>query len=589
MSNLDRFHWKWYDNVDHPFWDHIIDSGQKKWPYDLPPNLKLIHHPIMGRSVSVMEKVPPNTIIYKFIPIHVRSDNILGPGECEYVSIFKDIKAYYERHQETALDAMALIAIKLFVVCEMQQELKKAILHLKHDRSFCEPESLIDPTALRISNSIIESSRKDECPKLYYLVHYVKKLLEIVILNSGTLQDRLTDTYGYFIEPLFSLINHSCLPNVKLVYTGGSCHLKLVSTTTIKNTLYINYCPRIEPLDLRRSFLNNQFGFSCHCEMCESKIDYLFSYNCPKCEHFLCYPKFKSFLYSHNVSFLSGKYLHCKNCNYIIDAKLFQTNYIVHKYAMLITNYLVYNCYKQHNFLKFLKVCRSLTSSTTICTPYHLSYLSHYEFPEDTPQVFFEIFEIMLLIIVKSKIIPVYCYPFSIMCLSLQLRALESLEDKRDPELHLSAFVSCIRATFLVSLPNDLTHHYKVCNSQFYDIALHLYCYITESQDNSNLNNLKGYIWVCMFFCARAFESYRLHNISICRGILKFYLKLSKHRIDFKNISFKDYLIPMLETCGVYQVLKYKKKKLSIAMISRNNLILFDEERDSIIINARIL
>ena len=127
-----------------------------------------------------------------------------------------------------------------------------------------------------------------------------KSIHNIVVENQ---ESAITHTYilpTLFTEPkiehspgtsgiwlIDSFLNHSCLPNTFISFTGNICIVRANSDILKGAELTIGYinCNSVEitelfSLKVRRKFLNSGWNFICNCEMCEYESD-------PKNQHLL--------------------------------------------------------------------------------------------------------------------------------------------------------------------------------------------------------------------------------------------------------------------------------------------------------------
>lgn len=73
------------------------------------------------------------------------------------------------------------------------------------------------------------------------------------------------------IFPIWSMVNHSCAPNIHGIYCpGGKLAMQVIRPIQKGSRLSIKYCENfpIEPLEKRREYLSTNYFFECQCEAC---------------------------------------------------------------------------------------------------------------------------------------------------------------------------------------------------------------------------------------------------------------------------------------------------------------------------------
>ena len=81
--------------------------------------------------------------------------------------------------------------------------------------------------------------------------------------------------YGTELAPLAaavyttpSFINHSCVPNCVVVYTGRKLSLRTVQEVKAGDQLFISYTEQLEIYAARKTELERMYGFQCTCQRC---------------------------------------------------------------------------------------------------------------------------------------------------------------------------------------------------------------------------------------------------------------------------------------------------------------------------------
>lgn len=65
-----------------------------------------------------------------------------------------------------------------------------------------------------------------------------------------------------------SFINHSCVPNCIVVYTGRKLSLRTIQPIQAGDQLFISYTEQLQTYTGRKEELKKMYGFQCDCQRC---------------------------------------------------------------------------------------------------------------------------------------------------------------------------------------------------------------------------------------------------------------------------------------------------------------------------------
>lgn len=134
---------------------------------------------------------------------------------------------------------------------------------LKH-ADFFKTEDMGDRKALVVEN---------------YISGIILRILQVLCCNavqimetrySVNIQKAEQNTLGLGLFPTIALINHSCNPNMELIFYGNSCVARLIRTVLAGEELAIDYgfVYYLTESTVRLHSLKSQYHFECSCEPC---------------------------------------------------------------------------------------------------------------------------------------------------------------------------------------------------------------------------------------------------------------------------------------------------------------------------------
>lgn len=280
-------------------------------------------HDNEGREFRDISYVTPEINVKDVVP-----ELPIGCGHCKiyrYCNYGCYIRDWYETHRFECcafeslqkplgilgLDSSLRLVLRAFVCCELDPSLKQRVWLLSsHADTFKQQQSELtlwaDTTARAIANaySPIFSEKQfvtrfEEAKTLVAegeLHQYLFALACIVLINSNIFANHHSEDIGLQLDPEFSLINHSCVPNAMSVAVSRES-FSLLAISNIKKgaQVTVNYCTTSAPRFIRQAFLLQKFLFDCQCRLCKQETDYFFSYNCRHCNLMISAPVWELF------------------------------------------------------------------------------------------------------------------------------------------------------------------------------------------------------------------------------------------------------------------------------------------------------
>ncbi|EDK40693.2 hypothetical protein PGUG_04791 [Meyerozyma guilliermondii ATCC 6260] len=301
----------------------------------------------------------------------------------------------------------------------------------------------------------------------------VLKILCLAAINSSTMMNENFEQVGMAFDPTFSLINHSCVPNLYSIPISLTV-ISFVATSPIKagTEVFTSYCFNGYPTEVRRRTLETRFYFTCKCSICRNKKNFFFSYNCPNCGIMMFSIALSSFfkfgrekMYQ-AISPTNGTPSVCSSCGSAVALKQVERVWTLHK---LLLGCLLYNIHRDkipdnielgpaiNNFLK-----ESLLPTPTIDIVDDLA--TPHELRANQREVI-KLYQ-MSQALIHSDICPIYCYPI--------YTILTEIEHKLG---HHESMIAKVQKCF-AGLATDLSQFRVSQVSHFRELGTDLYNYL---------------------------------------------------------------------------------------------------------------
>ncbi|KAI3405028.2 hypothetical protein KGF56_002193 [Candida oxycetoniae] len=150
---------------------------------------------------------------------------------------------------------------------------------------------------------------------------FFENLINLVFINYSTLMNYRYQAVGIVLDPQFSIINHSCMPNCFQVETGYES-FQLINTLPIKQNeeITVTYISSGMPIELRQHQLYSRYYFRCKCQLCTMKYDIFFTMQCDSCFKPIKSPSLHGVLTTPNTII---KEISCSKCFHQLDNELY--------------------------------------------------------------------------------------------------------------------------------------------------------------------------------------------------------------------------------------------------------------------------
>ena len=130
-----------------------------------------------------------------------------------------------------------------------------------------------------IDDKIVQALKKGRHDVQRYIGGLLLRLVQIISCNGievsrlrggTTLLKCNPQTLGLAVYPTLSLFNHSCNPNLELIFKDNRCFVRAITTAPRGQELCIDYgyLYYVTPREQRQLSLKAQYFFSCTCEAC---------------------------------------------------------------------------------------------------------------------------------------------------------------------------------------------------------------------------------------------------------------------------------------------------------------------------------
>lgn len=97
----------------------------------------------------------------------------------------------------------------------------------------------------------------------------VINVIAVFLVNSAIMQNCFLESTGFLFDPTIALLNHSCKPNITLLFNESKISMIALDDLKPNQELYISYCYLENPKFLRQFELKQKFYFECKCESCK--------------------------------------------------------------------------------------------------------------------------------------------------------------------------------------------------------------------------------------------------------------------------------------------------------------------------------
>ena len=104
------------------------------------------------------------------------------------------------------------------------------------------------------------------------LVPFTQTLTARILINTHTLTTSNLDPLGLYLSSHSALLNHSCVPNTAILFSGSILTLRSLAAIPARSELSISYIDSTNPTSARRSELRNRYFFNCSCSACSAGI-----------------------------------------------------------------------------------------------------------------------------------------------------------------------------------------------------------------------------------------------------------------------------------------------------------------------------
>lgn len=101
---------------------------------------------------------------------------------------------------------------------------------------------------------------------------FTQTLTARILINTHTLTTSNLDPLGLYLSPHSALLNHSCVPNTAILFSGSTLTLRSLAAIPPRSELSISYIDSTNPTSARQSELRNRYFFNCTCSACSAGI-----------------------------------------------------------------------------------------------------------------------------------------------------------------------------------------------------------------------------------------------------------------------------------------------------------------------------
>lgn len=519
--------------------DGLSDGNICIYGKELKPGNRGIRSCKYSLAGSIIMKINPKVVYY------YNENNIDGEDTkiCDYLIKFEDVLLSYLNNNSKKFvnvdkGIMYLTLRLLFVYLnddEFQLKLCNLCTHQRDIRLDNEKRYILEPIKNIIINSIKDFLNNHDIGNSLIKKNLIKinkknwkfidDLISIIFINYFNLFNFKKQPFAICLDPDFSLINHSCLPNCTQI-TNSTNEFHVVNTLPIfeNEEITVTYIPLGYPKEIRNYQLSLQFYFHCQCKLCkfDDNNDPFFNIQCNKCGIRIKSPSFKLILTSPNLAMRQHICIKCLNN---LNQLTYPKNIKIRNFFMsLIIFYknLIGLSFNDQDYFKFLN--KEFVKYIEKFTLFELiKMLSNGIYQFEIPKLRKNLIKNLIEIIVNDKVFPLHTFPFNLI-----IRELDNIENESSSVISSTDGISKLQLKlqriFGVDIPSDLTSMLNFDNYLFLDLADLLFQiikfiinpnFITKSREistlfngSNNSNNLTlGIFCQCCFYFYKQVKS----------------------------------------------------------------------------------
>lgn len=460
------------ENSTRQFYDYIKTNEMEVFGKKLKPgNRKLI----AKRDISINSKLMTfdYQAVYYFDELEICGKNIdyrVPRNIRRFESMLNPLISKFAVSLQEEDKRILRFIFRLYLVYlqdpEFQNKLNNLCTHQRQHRTSSEQLHAITNLKKIMVDVIKEINRAGSASTAIPLSRrswkFIENLIAITIINCNRLHDHENLEIGIGLDPCFSLINHSCLPNSMIVYQQRSLwELTPTLPIGVGDSITVNYVETYLPRELRRKQLLATYYFHCTCSLCQMDYDPFFSLQCAKCRSQLRSPTLKTVL-SHSSKQLKLTEPTCPYCNSQLDPELYQRNFKLRIFflAFIILGKVDPDLSDQA-YINFLQ---TQLGNLVARSPWDYTLKLFIEgIPEiEIPDNRIGLFKFLLEEVGEDQVFSLFSFPFNVIYFSLCDKfPSPDGEDQISFEQGLEWLKMEARKVFLIDIPSDLSKQLK--------------------------------------------------------------------------------------------------------------------------------
>lgn len=475
-----------YDKLTQVFYNFPIKENSKRKFYDTISNDKI---QVIGKELNPGNRGIESRRYFKvgsnLMDISTLSVSFCNPAATRnaipYIKHYQQILAPFAKTDELHETEVAILNLSIVTLFNYLEDAEFAYkinnlcthhLQIKCDKQMCRKRDKIKKVLVQIMLSFfvdfhpaLVAYKRGNIKIAKCNWKFLENFANLIFINCNTLVDYKFRIVGYNLDPQFSMINHSCMPNSCQVETEYGCY-RLINTLPINagDEITVNYIASGIPTELRQVQLFSRYFFRCKCPLCNLKCDIFFTMQCNSCFNPIKSPSLSVVLSAPNTIIRETS---CSKCCKQFDNELYIRQFQIRNFFIaLIYSSKSYKDSEVEAFVNRLHMeFKSLTGNFGTASLVKMLDRAIDDFC--IPEKKIETIKILIDEVMRKKVFQIYTFPFNLIVQRLLVASSEVNDFKTGME-YLKLYA---RYLFAIKLPTDISNQLLFNKCLYLDLA----------------------------------------------------------------------------------------------------------------------